>query len=129
MRCDFKPCRMCQILRSCADGFIATAGCCLANTRPKLTAIAIMHALPVRAFFALEHANRAILLTHFQKGVCAFVSTSIRPPPAWHPIVIEQKYLPGDTDYSQQLNVIRESRAEAIVLWIDEAQAALLSLA
>jgi branched-chain amino acid transport system substrate-binding protein len=41
-----------------------------------------------------------------------------------HPIVIEQKYLPGDTDFTKQLNVIRSSRADAIVLWADEAQAA-----
>jgi branched-chain amino acid transport system substrate-binding protein len=41
-----------------------------------------------------------------------------------HPVVIEQKYLPGDTDFSKQLNVIRSSRADAIVLWADETQAA-----
>jgi ABC-type branched-subunit amino acid transport system substrate-binding protein len=41
-----------------------------------------------------------------------------------HPIVIEQKYLPGDTDYSKQLRVINSSRADTIVLWADEAQAA-----
>ena len=41
-----------------------------------------------------------------------------------HPVVIEQKYLPGDTDYSKQLQVIRGSRADAIVLWTDEKQAA-----
>jgi len=41
-----------------------------------------------------------------------------------HPVVIEQKYLPGDTDFSQQLKVIRSSRADAIVLWTDETQAA-----
>jgi branched-chain amino acid transport system substrate-binding protein len=43
-----------------------------------------------------------------------------------HPIVIEQKYLPGDTDYSKQLQVIRSSRADAVVLWTDEEQAALV---
>jgi branched-chain amino acid transport system substrate-binding protein len=43
-----------------------------------------------------------------------------------HPVVIEQKYLPGDTDFSQQLTVIRSSRADAIVLWADEAQAAMI---
>jgi len=43
-----------------------------------------------------------------------------------HPVVIEQKYLPGDTDFSQQLKVIRSSRADSIVLWTDEAQAALI---
>jgi len=41
-----------------------------------------------------------------------------------HPVVIEQKYLPGDTDYSKQLEVIGSSRADAIVLWADETQAA-----
>jgi ABC-type branched-subunit amino acid transport system substrate-binding protein len=43
-----------------------------------------------------------------------------------HPIVIEQKYLPGDTDFSQQLRVIRGSRTDAIVLWTDETQAAMV---
>jgi ABC-type branched-subunit amino acid transport system substrate-binding protein len=42
-----------------------------------------------------------------------------------HPLVIEQKYLPGDTDYSQQLKVIQDSRADAIAIWADEAQTAL----
>jgi hypothetical protein len=39
-------------------------------------------------------------------------------------VVIEQKYLPGDKDFSKQLQVIRSSRADAIVLWCDETQAA-----
>ena len=41
-----------------------------------------------------------------------------------HPIVIEQKYMPGDTDYDKQLKVIASSRADAVVLWADEQQAA-----
>jgi ABC-type branched-subunit amino acid transport system substrate-binding protein len=41
-----------------------------------------------------------------------------------HPIVIEQKYLPGDTDFTRQLKVIQDSRTDAIVLWADEAEAA-----
>ena len=40
-----------------------------------------------------------------------------------HPIVIEQKFLPGDTDFSRQLQVIQDSRADAVVLWADEASA------
>ncbi len=40
------------------------------------------------------------------------------------PLVIEQKYLPGDTDYSRQLRIIRDSRVDAIVLWGDEHEAA-----
>jgi ABC-type branched-subunit amino acid transport system substrate-binding protein len=43
-----------------------------------------------------------------------------------HPIVIEQKYLPGDTDFSHQLKVIQDSRADAVVLWADEKEAALI---
>jgi len=41
-----------------------------------------------------------------------------------HPIVIEQKYMPGDMDFSKQLKVIASSRADAMVLWADETQAA-----
>jgi ABC-type branched-subunit amino acid transport system substrate-binding protein len=43
-----------------------------------------------------------------------------------HPIVIEQKYLPGDADFSHQLKVIQDSRTDAIVLWADEKEAALI---
>jgi branched-chain amino acid transport system substrate-binding protein len=41
-----------------------------------------------------------------------------------HPVVIEQKFYPGDTDFAQQLRVIRSSRADAVVLWADESAAA-----
>lgn len=41
-----------------------------------------------------------------------------------HPIVIEQKFLPGDTDFSRELKIIQDSRADAIVLWADEGEAA-----
>ncbi|MGC2619629.1 MAG: ABC transporter substrate-binding protein [Acidobacteriaceae bacterium] len=41
-----------------------------------------------------------------------------------HPLVIEQKFMPGDTDFRRALGVIRDSRADAIVLWTDEPEAA-----
>ena len=41
-----------------------------------------------------------------------------------HPVVIEQKFLPGDTDFTHQLKVIRDSRVDAIILWADEAETA-----
>jgi branched-chain amino acid transport system substrate-binding protein len=41
-----------------------------------------------------------------------------------HPIVIEQKYLPGNTDFRHQLKVIQESRTDGIVLWADQEQTA-----
>ena len=41
-----------------------------------------------------------------------------------HPIVIEQKFMPYDTDYSRQLRVINDSRVDAVVLWTDVPKAA-----
>ncbi len=41
-----------------------------------------------------------------------------------HPVVIEQKYMPGDTDFTRELRIIRDSHVDAIVLWADEAEAA-----
>ena len=43
-----------------------------------------------------------------------------------HPVVIEQKFMRGDTDVRHQLQVIQDSRADAIVLWTDIAPAALI---
>ena len=36
-----------------------------------------------------------------------------------HPVVIEQKFMRGDTDFRHQLQVIQDSRVDAIVLWTD----------
>ncbi len=41
-----------------------------------------------------------------------------------HPVVIEQKFMPGDTDFRRALRIIRDSRTDGIVVWGDEAQAA-----
>lgn len=41
-----------------------------------------------------------------------------------HPVVIEQKFMAGDTDFTRQLRVIQESHTDAIVLWTDEIPAA-----
>lgn len=41
-----------------------------------------------------------------------------------HPVVIEQKFMPGDTDYTRALKIIQDSRTDAIVVWADEAEAA-----
>jgi ABC-type branched-subunit amino acid transport system substrate-binding protein len=41
-----------------------------------------------------------------------------------HPVVIEQKFMPGDTDFTRELKIIRGSRTDAIVLWADETEAA-----
>jgi branched-chain amino acid transport system substrate-binding protein len=54
-------------------------------------------------------------------GVIKFRDASRR---LGHPVVIEQKFRPGDTDFRQQLQVIEDSRVDAIVLWTDIPEAA-----
>jgi ABC-type branched-subunit amino acid transport system substrate-binding protein len=54
-------------------------------------------------------------------GVPKFRGASVR---LGHPVVIEQKFLPGDTDFSRELQIIRDSRVDGIVLWADEGEAA-----
>src|ERR1039458_3560445 len=54
-------------------------------------------------------------------GVIKFRDASRR---LGHPVVIEQKFLPGDQDFARQLKVIQESRTDGIVLWADEIPAA-----
>jgi len=54
-------------------------------------------------------------------GVPKFRDASVR---LGHPVVIEQKFLPGDTDYSRELRIIRASRVDGIVLWANETQTA-----
>jgi ABC-type branched-subunit amino acid transport system substrate-binding protein len=54
-------------------------------------------------------------------GVGKFIDASRR---LGHPVVMEQIFFPGATDFSRQLKVISSSRADAIVLWTDEREAA-----
>ena len=54
-------------------------------------------------------------------GVLKFRDASRR---LGHPVVIEQKFMPGDTDFRRQLQVIEDSRVDAIVLWTDVGPAA-----
>jgi branched-chain amino acid transport system substrate-binding protein len=43
-----------------------------------------------------------------------------------HPVVIEQRYPAGTTDFSRELRAIQASRADGIVLWNDQEQTALI---
>ena len=56
-------------------------------------------------------------------GVLKFRDASRR---LGHPVVIEQKFMPGDTDFRRQLQVIEDSRVDAIVIWTDIAPAAMI---
>jgi branched-chain amino acid transport system substrate-binding protein len=56
-------------------------------------------------------------------GVIKFRDASRR---LGHPVVIEQKYRTGDTDFRHELQVIQDSRVDAIVLWSDIPEAAMI---
>jgi branched-chain amino acid transport system substrate-binding protein len=43
-----------------------------------------------------------------------------------HPVIIEQKYMPGDSDFRRQLRVISDSRVDGILLWADAHEAGLV---
>jgi branched-chain amino acid transport system substrate-binding protein len=43
-----------------------------------------------------------------------------------HPVVIEQKFMPYETDFNRQLTVINDSRVDGIVLWADVGKAAII---
>jgi len=56
-------------------------------------------------------------------GVLKFKDASRR---LGHPVVIEQKYFQGDTDFRRQLRIINESRVQAVVIWGDGKPAGLI---
>ncbi len=56
-------------------------------------------------------------------GVIKFRDASRR---LGHPLIIEQKFAPGDVDFSRQLRVIQDSGVDAIVLWTDAAPAGMI---
>jgi branched-chain amino acid transport system substrate-binding protein len=56
-------------------------------------------------------------------GVLKFRDASRR---LGHPVVIEQKFMPGDTDFRRQLRVIQDSRVDGIVLWTDIGPTAMI---
>jgi branched-chain amino acid transport system substrate-binding protein len=58
-------------------------------------------------------------------GVLKFRDASRR---LGHPVVIEQKFRPGDADFRRQLQVIEDSRVDGIVLWTDVGPAAAILL-
>jgi branched-chain amino acid transport system substrate-binding protein len=41
-----------------------------------------------------------------------------------HPVIIEQKYMPADTDFQRQLRIIQASNVDGIVIWGDAPKAA-----
>ena len=78
-----------------------------------------------RRIFTELGLKRAALLRvnsrYGRMGVGKFRDASRR---LGHPVVIEQKFLPGDTDFRRSLRIIQDSRADAIVLWANETETA-----
>jgi ABC-type branched-subunit amino acid transport system substrate-binding protein len=56
-------------------------------------------------------------------GVIKFRDASRR---LGHPVVIEQKFAPGDQSFTRELQVINDSRVDAIVLWADAPAAGMI---
>jgi branched-chain amino acid transport system substrate-binding protein len=56
-------------------------------------------------------------------GVLKFRDASRR---LGHPVVIEQKFMPGTMDFSRELRVIQDSRVDGILLWTDIGPAAMI---
>jgi branched-chain amino acid transport system substrate-binding protein len=82
------------------------------------------YTLARRIFTQLGLKRAALLRVNNRYGRMAaekFRDAAIR---LGHPVVIEQKYLPGDADFGRQLRIVRDSRVDAIVLWGDEPEAA-----
>lgn len=76
-----------------------------------------------RIFTELSLKRVAILRVNNRYGRFGVIKLRDASRRLGHPIVIEQKYMPGDTDFTHELKVIRDSRADAIVLWADEIPA------
>ena len=77
-----------------------------------------------RIFTELGMKRVAILRVNSRYGRFGVIKLRDASRRLGHPIVIEQKFMPGDTDYTRQLKVIQGSRADAIVLWTDQVPAA-----
>jgi branched-chain amino acid transport system substrate-binding protein len=78
-----------------------------------------------RLIFTELHLRRPALLRvnsrYGRMGVPKFRDAARR---LGHPVVIEQKYLPGQTDFRRELGIIQQSRADAIVIWGDQTETA-----
>jgi branched-chain amino acid transport system substrate-binding protein len=77
-----------------------------------------------RVFTELGLKRVAILRVNNRYGRFGVIKLRDAARRLGHPIVIEQKYLPGDTDFARQLKVIQDSRTDGIILWADQAEAA-----
>ncbi|MGB9457254.1 MAG: ABC transporter substrate-binding protein [Bryobacteraceae bacterium] len=84
------------------------------------------YTLARRIYTDLGHKRVALLRVnerYGRLGVVKFREASVR---LGHPLVIEQKFQPGDQSFTRELQVINDSRVDAIVLWADAPAAGLI---
>ncbi len=82
------------------------------------------YTLARRVFTELRLKRVALLRVNNRYGRMAaekFRDAAIR---LGRPVVIEQKFMPGDTDFARELGIIRDSRVDAVVIWADQSEAA-----
>ncbi len=82
------------------------------------------YTLARRIFTELGLKRAALLRVNNRYGRLGVIKFRDAARRLGHPVVIEQKFMPGDTDFRRALRIIQDSRADAIVVWADEAQAA-----
>ncbi len=81
------------------------------------------YTLARRIYTELGHSRVALLRVNERYGRFGVIKFRDASRRLGHPVVIEQKYMPGDADFHHQLSVILDSNVDAIVLWADQIPA------
>src|ERR1035438_7459363 len=81
------------------------------------------YTLARRIYTELGHSRVALLRVNERYGRFGVIKFRDASRRLGHPVVIEQKYMPGDADFHHQISVIQDSNVDAIVLWADQIPA------
>jgi len=81
------------------------------------------YTLARRIYTDLGHKRVGLLRVNERYGRFGVVKFKDASRRLGHPVVIEQKFNPADKSFTRELQVINDSRVDAIVLWTDSAAA------
>ena len=84
------------------------------------------YTLARRIFTDLGLKNAALLRINDRYGRFGVLKFKDAARRLGHPVVIEQKYMPGVTDFTRALGIIEDSGADSIVIWGDAAAAGMI---
>jgi ABC-type branched-subunit amino acid transport system substrate-binding protein len=84
------------------------------------------YTLARRIYTDLGHKRVGLLRVNERYGRLGVVKFRDASRRLGHPLVIEQKFQPGDQSFTRELQVINDSRVDAIVLWADAPAAGLI---